>query len=145
MGPLSQTHPCTCYRAIMEGVAYRTEHIMRVFKEAGYNPQELVACGGATKSPLWMKVHCDVLGMPIHLTEEKNAPLLGDAIMAAYGTGMYKSIEEGADSMVRIKKRIELDLSNHERYRYYVGRYIDTYPRLRDLVWDLVDHEKSWL
>jgi len=143
---LSLRHtPAHVYRAIMEGVAYGTEHIMRVFKEAGYSPQELVACGGATKSPLWMQIHSDVLGMPIRLTEEQNAPLLGDAILAAYGTGMYKSIEEGADSMVRIKKHIQPDLSNHERYRYYVGCYIDTYPQMRDLMWDLVEHEKSWL
>jgi len=141
---LSLKHtPVHIFRAIMEGVAYGTEHIMRCFKESNYMPKEIYACGGATQSKLWMQIHSDVLGVPIYLTEEPNAPLLGDAILASFGAGVCKSIEEAAFKMVKIKKKIEPNLENTEAYKYYVDKYIDTYPRLKDLMHDMVKHEMN--
>ncbi len=136
---LSLKHtPFHIYRAIMEGVAYGTEHIRRYFRDAGFEASEVYACGGATQSDLWMQIHSDVLGLPIYITEEANAPLLGDAILAAFGAGQYKSIEEAASSMVRIKKKIEPDLKNTDRYSYFVDKYIDTYPALKDMMHDMI-------
>jgi len=139
---LSLKHtPVHVYRAVMEGVAYGTEHIMRYFRESGYQPKEIHACGGATNSSLWMQIHSDVLGLPIFLTEEPNAPLLGDAVLASYGAGVYNSIEEAAERMVKIKRKIEPYPGNTEAYRYYVDKYIETYPRLKDLMHDMLKHE----
>ncbi len=139
---LSLKHtPVHIYRAIMEAVCYGTEHIMRYFKEAGFVPEEVYACGGATSSDLWMQMQSDVLGIPIVLTEEPNAPLLGDAILASCGAGVYKNIEEAASSMVKERKRIEPDHEKTEEYKYYVDKYIETYPRLRDLMHDMLRHE----
>ena len=81
------------------------------------------------------------LGIPIFLTEEPNAPLLGDAVLASCGAGVYNSIEEAASQMVKIKKKIEPDLKNRDIYKYYVDKYIDTYPRLKDLMHDMLKHE----
>jgi ribulose kinase len=141
---LSLKHgPAHVYRAIMEGVSYGTEHIMRYFREAGFVPREIYACGGATKSDLWMQIQSDVLGIPIYLTEEPNAPLLGDAILASYGAGLYTGIEEAAGAMVRTRKKVEPDLAKTETYRYYVDRYIDTYPALKGLMHDMLKHESA--
>jgi FGGY-family pentulose kinase len=139
---LSLKHtPVHVYRAIMEGVAFGTEHIMRHFKEAGFVPDEVYACGGPTQSELWMQIESDVLGIPICLTREPNAPLLGDAVLASYGAGVYNSIEEAALKMVKIKKRIEPDLEKKEMYKYYADKYIATYPLLKDLMHELLEHE----
>jgi sugar (pentulose or hexulose) kinase len=139
---LSLNHtPVHVYRAIMEGISYGTEHNMRHFREAGFEPEEIYACGGATNSDLWIQIHSDVLGLPISLTEEPNAPLLGDAILASCGAGVYRDIEEAAANMVRIRLKIEPDMERHEAYRYYVDKYIETYPRLRDLMHDMLRHE----
>jgi len=139
---LSLKHtPVHIYRSIMEGVSYGTEHIMRYFKEAGFEPEEIYACGGATESDLWMQMQSDVLGVPINLTEEPNAPLLGDAILGAYGAEVFATIEEAVDRMVTIKKKVEPDTEKTELYRYYVDKYIATYPSLRDLMHDMLKHE----
>jgi ribulokinase len=139
---LSLKHtPVHLYRAVMESVCYGMEHIMRCFREAGYAPKEIYACGGATKSRLWMQMQSDVLGIPIFLTEEPNAPLLGGAILASYGSGVYGSIEAAADRMVKIRDKIEPDLANTEKYRYYADKYIATYPQMKDLMHDMLDHE----
>jgi len=133
--------PAHLYRAIMEGIAYGTEYIVRCFREAGFNPEEIYVCGGPTKSNLWMQIHSDVLGIPIFLTEDPNAPLLGDAILASYGAGVFKSLEEAVKSMVRIRLKIEPDNERHSTYRYYVDKYIETYFKLRNLMHDMLQHE----
>jgi ribulose kinase len=141
---LSLNHtPVHMYRAIVEGICYGTEHIMRHFREAGLEPREIYACGGATHSDLWIHTHSDVLGLPIFLTEEPNAPLLGDAVVASCGAGVYRSVEEAAANMVKVRSKIEPDMERHEAYRYYVDKYVETYPRLKDLMHEMVRHETA--
>jgi len=42
---------------------------------------------------------------------------------------------------VKIREKIEPDPANTERYRYYVDKYIATYPPLKDLMHEMVRHE----
>lgn len=136
---LSLRHrPEHIFRAIMEGVAYGTEYIFRTFREAGYEVTEIVACGGATRSRLWMQIHSDVSGIPIQIPEVQDAPLLGSAILAAVASGLYPTIQEGAQKMVRIKDRILPDPNNYETYQFYVDQYIQTYDRLTECMHKMI-------
>ncbi len=137
---LSHT-PAHVFRAIMEGIAYGTEHILRTFREHGYEVQELVASGGPTKSPLWMQIHADVSNTPITLTEAgTSAALLGSAILAAVGAGAYESPQAGAKAMVRVKDRIEPNPEAHEAYQFFADKYINTYPQMEELMHDMTRH-----
>ena len=130
---LSLRHrPEHIFRAIMEGVAYGTEYIFRTFREAGYAVSEIFACGGATRSRLWMQIHSDVSGIPIQIPEVQDAPLLGSAILAAVASGFYPTIQDGAQKMVRIQDEILPDPKNHETYKFFVDQYIETYDRLSE-------------
>jgi FGGY-family pentulose kinase len=141
---LSLKHtPVHVYRAVMEGVAYSIEHIRTYFEKAGYKPEGFYACGGATRSRLWMQMHADVSGVPVHLTEEPNAPLLGDAVLAAYGTGAFNTIEAASDNMVHMSDTIEPNTENREAYEFYYDKYIKTYQRLKDLMHEVVDRESG--
>lgn len=128
---LSHT-PAHIYRAIMESVAYGTEMIIRRMNEANFQVDEIIACGGATQSDLWMQIHADVTGKPIAIPEEQQAVSLGAAITATVVAGMYDSIENAADAMVKIAKRVEPDPANTEAYREYVEQYNATYHALKD-------------
>jgi sugar (pentulose or hexulose) kinase len=90
-----------------------------------------------------MQIHSDVLGLPIFLTEDPNAPLLGDAVVASYGAGVYRSVEDAAANMVRVRSKIEPDMERREAYRFYVDKYIETYPRLKDLMHEMLRHETA--
>ena len=132
---LSLSHkPEHIFRAIMEGIAYGTELIFRKFREAGYQASEIFACGGATRSRLWMQIHSDVSGIPIQIPEVQDAPLLGSAILAAVAAGFYASIDAAARRMVRIRHRVDPIPENHADYRYFVDCYAQTYTQLADLM-----------
>ncbi len=128
------------FRAILEGVAYGTEHILRTFRANGYTVQEMVVAGGATKSPLWLQIHADVSNVPITLTEVADAPALGSAILAAVAAGLYPDVATAAGQMVRTRGQILPDPAAHAAYQFYVDQYIATYPRLQDLMQETARH-----
>jgi ribulose kinase len=135
MWGLSLRHtPAHLFRAIMEGIAYGTEFIFRTFREAGYETREIYACGGPTRSRLWMQIHADVSGIPISLPDVQDAPLLGSAILASVAAGLYPSVKEAARKMVRIHDRIEPNPALHQAYCFYVDQYIETYSQMADLM-----------
>jgi hypothetical protein len=43
--------------------------------------------------------------------------------------------------MVHTERTIEPDPARHEEYQFWVERYIDTYPRMKDLMHEAVRHE----
>ena len=132
--------PGHVFRAIIEGVCYGTEHIFRTMRENNFEPEEIVAAGGATKSELWMQIHADVSNVPISFTRVGDAPTLGSCILAAVGAGIYPDIQTAAKSMVYVERQIEPDAGRHEEYRFYVDKYVETYPRMKELMHETVRH-----
>jgi sugar (pentulose or hexulose) kinase len=66
--------------------------------------------------------------------------VLGSAILAAAGAKVYPSVTAAAQNMVTVERTIQPDPARHEEYRFYVDRYIETYPLLRDVIHSTVRH-----
>jgi sugar (pentulose or hexulose) kinase len=124
----------------MEGVAYGTEQNLRLFRENGFDVKELVICGGAANSPLWMQIHADVSNVPIVLTRVSEAATLGSAVLGAVAGGIYPSIPEATSRMVQVTGKIEPNPDAHEAYRFYYDSYAQTYPAMKDLLHGMVRH-----
>ena len=137
---LSLSHtPAHIFRALLEGTAYGTAVILDRFDKQNVNIHELVACGGATESDVWMQICADVTGRPITIPEERQAVLLGSAILAFVSNGHYSSINEAAESMVKVRKIIDPIERNHEIYDEYVKQYEKTYETLKELSKNLIE------
>ena len=134
---LSHT-PAHVFRAMLEGVAYGTAVILDRMEAQGVEINEMVACGGAANSKLWMQIHADVTGRPITIPEEAQAVSLGSAVLASVAAGIYGSIEEAAGEMVRVKGVIEPDLHKTDRYRFFTNQYMNTYECLKEQSHELV-------
>lgn len=50
-------------RAVYEATAFGTRHILDTFAASDFHVNEIYACGGGTKSKLWLKIHADVCGI----------------------------------------------------------------------------------
>lgn len=124
--------PAHLFRAIMEGVAYGTQVILKRMEEGGVFIDEIITCGGATNSDLWMQILADVTGKQITIPEEQQAVSLGSAIAGAVGAGIYPNIVSAANGMVRIKKKIEPNLEHTRFYEEFVQQYEATYEHLKD-------------
>jgi len=131
------------FRAILEGICYGTEHILRTMRENDFEPKEGVVCGGPTKSNLWMQMHADVSNLPISFTRVPDAPALGSAILGAVGAGLYPDIQTAAGNMVHVESQVEPDPAMHEAYKFYVDKYIESYPRMKELMHEVSHHVAS--
>ena len=126
--------PAHVYRAIQEGCCYGTAHILRAMRDAGFDAEAFVAAGGFTNSRQLMQMHADVSGVPIALTEVGDAVILGGAILAGVGAGLFPGLSEAADAMVHESDTIEPDPDAHERYQFFVDAYAEAYPAMRPLI-----------
>ena len=98
---ISPTHTKAHFgRAILEGNAYALRENLEIFDQLGVECSEIIATGGATRSRLWNQINADVTGIPLHLLKCTESAVLGAAILAACGAGLYASIEEGCRRMV---------------------------------------------
>jgi FGGY-family pentulose kinase len=75
------------YLATIQAVAHGTRHILEEMNRAGYDIHTLIACGGDTKNPVFVREHADVTGCRIALPKEPEAVLLGSAMMGAVASG----------------------------------------------------------
>ena len=119
------------FRAVLEGVAYSLRDCLSIVREQGVMIEQVRLTGGGARSRLWRQIVADVLGIELVITDTTEGPALGAALMAAVGTGLYRSIEEACAATVRIDHRVEPD---PDRVRSYDGSYEvyrALYPALR--------------
>lgn len=106
------------YYATLQAIAYGTRHIIEVMNEKGYQISDIYMCGGHTKSQIFVQEHADITGCNIYLPEEKEAVLLGTAVLAAVAAGKYVTVVDAMKNMSRIDKMIKPDF----RHRQYHDR-----------------------
>jgi len=87
-------------RAILEGNAYLIRHIMDNY--GAENIRDIVAAGGGAKSRLWRQIIASVTHKPVFVPKVAETTSLGAAILAAVGTGLFATPEEGSQSWVQI-------------------------------------------
>lgn len=132
---LSLSHgPGHLFRSIYEGTALGTRHILEDVAAHGLKIERLFAGGGGARSELWLQIHADVLGQPVHLPRDGEACALGAALVAAVHAGHYASFDEAAQRMVQISKIIEPRSAHRQVYDDLYARYLATYPALRELM-----------
>lgn len=105
------------YRSILESVCYGTRTCIEgLLQESDTNDdddehnhsREIIIAGGVTRSPLWLQMHADVTNRTLIICENSdNAPLVGCAILASYGIGLYPTIQDAVKCMVRISSIIK--------------------------------------
>ena len=121
-------------RGIYEATALGNRQILQSLRKSGVDVSRIYACGGGTKSRLWLRIHADVSQVPIYLTEVPDAVALGTAICGAVAAGAYSSLSEAAGAMVRVATAVEPAPATRDVYDALEDRYRRTYLALRDLM-----------
>ncbi len=115
------------YRALLEAVAYGGRQVVEVMHEAGVKIESIVACGGGSRSPLWMQMHADILGYPIIVLDEPCAVARGAAICASVATGRHRDLRSACKTSVYPCRFYVPDPDHHhvyeEGYRIYRAGY----------------------
>ncbi|MEM4689066.1 MAG: FGGY-family carbohydrate kinase, partial [Thermofilaceae archaeon] len=84
------------YRAALEGLSLQLRLALESLERAyGFRAKGVRVVGGGSKNELWNQIRADVLGKPVTVPRQSEATVLGAAIAAFKGAGVYSSMEEG--------------------------------------------------
>jgi FGGY-family pentulose kinase len=125
------------YLAAIQAIAYGTRHIIESLNSAGYRIDTILACGGGTKNPVWLREHADATGCRLVLPREPEAVLLGAALLGAVAAGAYPSVILAMAAMGGSEKIIEPDPRRrdfHQRKYRVFQRMYEHFLELRSLM-----------
>src|SRR5690606_24273965 len=113
--------------AMMEGVAFAIRDSYEIAKSLGIDVERTKMCGGGAKSPLWRKILANILDLKVDILAVEEGPALGGAMLAAVGCGVYSSVEEIAEKIVKVTETVEPDPEivalYDKRYRVFKSIY----------------------
>jgi len=75
------------YRALLEGIANGTNHVIETYRDVGQSPLRVLAVGGGTKNRIWCQATSDISGMDQIICEKTMGASYGDAFLAAIAIG----------------------------------------------------------
>ncbi|MBT6097843.1 MAG: xylulose kinase [Marinovum sp.] len=91
-------------RALLEGCANEMRMVVDAFQsDVDGGISELRLTGGGTKSAGFVQIMTDIIGMPTRVTTERECTVLGAAILGAFGSGAFSSVEEAVEQMVEVE------------------------------------------
>lgn len=119
--------------AVLEGVAFGLRDSLEVAKELGIQIERTKICGGGAKSPLWKKIIANVMNLKVDVIESEEGPGYGAAMLAAVGCGVFASVEEAADKLVKVVDTVEPEPELVARYEERYRKFRMLYPALKEV------------
>lgn len=121
VGMTKRTDKRHLIRAAVEAIAYQVTDAINLMKEeAGMQPKELKADGGASNNSFLMQFQADLLGLKVVVSPVAELSALGAAYLAGLKVGIWQSVEDikKLNNNPRIyKPQLTIDLRN----KYYKG------------------------
>ena len=117
-------------KAVLEGTAYEVEFIRRAAETAtGSTIRQITASGGGTRNRHWMQIKADVSGCRLEVQSMPEATLLGAALVAGVGRGLYADAAQAIDAARQAE--VEIYLPDDDRHQGYIGFYERGYLHLQ--------------
>jgi xylulokinase len=105
--------------AIMEGAGFQFKKILNVLSKKGIKVEAIKMVGGGARSRIWPKIIANITALNILIPEDLNIDFAtkGAAILAGYGAGIFKSLEDGYNILKSNFRMIEPDKENIDFYK----------------------------
>jgi xylulokinase len=118
-------------RALLEGISLEIRWMLDALIEIGTRIADIRLVGGGANNPIWNQIHADILGHPVTTLHVSDAAMVGAAVCAAMGVGLYEDWSSVTDCFVQVKDTIEPQAANREVYERSYQNYRDAFLLLR--------------
>ncbi len=118
-------------RSIVEGVTYAMRDSIEIIRGLGVPVQVVRASGGGAKSQFWRQMQADMYQANVVTINASEGPAFGVAILAAVGTGLYKSVPEACQAMIKVETSIKPNSKNARKYAEYYPEFGRLYQALK--------------
>ena len=120
-------------RAVLEGVAFSLKDSFTIFGEMKVPLSSVRLGGGGARSPLWRQIQTDVYGYPAEIVEAEEGAAYGAALLAGVGGGVWKTVEDACDAVVRVKSRFAPDPAASTTLAASYEKFRALYPALKSV------------
>lgn len=139
---------CDFLRSVLEGAALAIRQVVEILEmDQGLAIPELRIGGSAARSAVWNQIIADVLGKPVVSMVESQTEVLGAALLAGVGLGVYPDFAAAIDAHVRSSRVFLPDAQAHAAYDQLFPLYCDLYKDVEPYFTRLasVDLPKGWV
>ncbi len=131
VGIHSRTTRNELIRSVMEGATFAMNDAVSILRQRGIRPREIRLSGGGARSGFWRQMQADVYGSTCTTVRTEEGPAYGVAILAAVGTGAYKTVPEACAAIIRTTRTIRPRPAGRRRYARLYRQYRRLYPALK--------------
>ena len=111
-------------RAIMESVVMVLCRVIEATESLGIDVDRIISFGGGALSDVWCQIRADATGKEVVTTRSnKNAGCLGAGILAGVACGIWTSVDEACEMIVKEDKTYKPDPDKKEVYRELLEKY----------------------
>ena len=90
----------------------------------GIPVNEIRLVGGGSKNNQWNQIHADILNSPIRTMKNPEAALIGAAMCAAVGTGIYPDFNSAGEAFLKSGNTYEPIQDNSAIYEKSYERFV---------------------
>ncbi|OIJ13854.1 xylulokinase [Anaerobacillus arseniciselenatis] len=120
-------------RAVIEGITFSLNESIEIFRESGKTIDTIISIGGGAKSDTWLQIQADVFNATIVKLSSEQGPAVGAAMLAAYGSKWFESLQQCADVFTDEAKAFQPIPENVEKYQELFRIYKDVYRQTKPL------------
>lgn len=121
-------------RAVFEGLCFEARTNVELTEMVSDTTVDtLNAVGGGTRSSAWQQIKADITGKQIEVPEVEEATVLGAALLAGVGIGVFSDLETASRATYRTRTIYTPNAEAHERYGEFYRVYKQLYSTLLPL------------
>jgi xylulokinase len=109
-------------RALLEAIAGEFALTLRRLAACGVRTRLVRATGGGARLGWWLQLHADICGVPVEIVHQEEPGAFGAAILAGVGAGVYPSVSDAVEKLVRVSRRFDPDPERGAKYAAMLDR-----------------------
>jgi xylulokinase len=118
-------------RSLLEGVSYSQKDGLDIIEHMGVQVDSVRVSGGGARSPFWRQMLADVLNKRVVTLETQEGSAYGAALLALVGAGIYSSVPEICNAVIREVESISPQPEAAHVYAAGHPVYQSLYPALQ--------------
>ncbi|WP_226037084.1 xylulokinase [Aquibacillus saliphilus] len=126
-------------RSVLEGITFSLNESIDIFRKSGKTIDTIYSIGGGAKNEEWLQMQADIFDAKIVKLTSEQGPGMGAAMLAAFGSGWFSSLEECADAFLTEAEVYQPNKENVEKYEKLFKVYKQVYVQTADLNKQLMD------
>lgn len=129
-------------RAVLEGITFSLNESVEIFRKHGKTIDTVISTGGGAKNEVWLQMQADIFNARIVKLQSEQGPGMGAAMLAAVGCGWFTSLNECADTFLKVDKEFLPQEHNVRLYKELFRLYKNVYSLTQDINQELVKFRK---